>query len=249
VGGSKFSSALYGDPQGPSGIKFWQLYLGPFLIKKNSEILTKIDDFSSYVKVAKLKKVVYMRADAPHKWSKVQPRALIGEKLMAKKPTFPAWANAFQGNTKNGVGNTNSSTATTRQLSYRCRRQTRPSTTTSMSLLTTRSTCRGEIFRSLGQSPRGKYPSLCRYQISLQHSVGYVEGNLPAKTQLDSSSRFDTIPACGGQTNGQTEGHTTTKYTALGWRRAVKMFLKTERPTRTCAHVRRDRSKAGCRLQ
>jgi len=62
----------------------------PIFEKKNSEILTKIDDFSSCVKVAKLKKVVYMRAYAPHKWSKVQPRALIGEKLMAKKPTFPA---------------------------------------------------------------------------------------------------------------------------------------------------------------
>jgi len=32
-----------------------------------------------------------------------------------------------------------------------------------------------------------------------------------AKSQFDSSSRFDTTPAC----DGQTDGHTTTAYTAL----------------------------------
>ena len=31
---ASFSSALNGDPQAPSGIKFWHLYLGPFLQKK-----------------------------------------------------------------------------------------------------------------------------------------------------------------------------------------------------------------------
>ena len=37
-------------------------------------------------------------------------------------------------------------------------------------------------------------------------SVGEVEGSLHAKNQLDSSSRFDTTPAC----DGQTDRHTTT---------------------------------------
>ena len=49
--------------------------------------------------------------------------------------------------------------------------------------------------------------------ISLQHSVRQVEGNLHAETQLDSSSRFDTVPAC----DRQTDGHTTTAYTALAY--------------------------------
>jgi len=37
--GMHFLIALNGDPQGPPGTKTWQLYLGPFLQKKNSEIL------------------------------------------------------------------------------------------------------------------------------------------------------------------------------------------------------------------
>ena len=43
----------------------------------------------------------------------------------------------------------------------------------------------------------------------------------PCPNQLDSSSRFNTIPAC----DGQTDGHTTTAYTALAWRCAVEGFL------------------------
>jgi len=86
---AEFPSALYGDHKGPSGIKFWQLYLGPFSREKNSEILKKIDDFSRYVEVAKLKKVVDMRAHAPRKCSKVQPRMLNGESVMAKKLEIP----------------------------------------------------------------------------------------------------------------------------------------------------------------
>jgi len=42
-------------------------------------------------------------------------------------------------------------------------------------------------------------------RISLQHSMGQMEGN------LHSSNRFDTIPAF----DGQTDGHTTTAYTTL----------------------------------
>ena len=43
-------------------------------------------------------------------------------------------------------------------------------------------------------------------QISLQHSVGYVEASLPVKNQLDSSSSFDRIPACDGQMDRQDTG-------------------------------------------
>jgi len=38
--------------------------------------------------------------------------------------------------------------------------------------------------------------------------VGQVEGSLRAKYQLDSSSRFDTIPACDGRTDGQSDKRT-----------------------------------------
>jgi len=39
-----------------------------------------------------------------------------------------------------------------------------------------------------------------------------MEGSLRAETQLDSASRFDTIPACDGRTDGQT--HDDSKYRA-----------------------------------
>jgi len=42
-----------------------------------------------------------------------------------------------------------------------------------------------------------------------------MEKSLHAKNQLDSSSRFDSIPACNGRTDGQTDGRTTTANTAL----------------------------------
>jgi len=35
-----------------------------------------------------------------------------------------------------------------------------------------------------------------------------MEGSLCAKYQLDSSSRFDTTPACDGQTDGRTDRRT-----------------------------------------
>ena len=56
-------------------------------------------------------------------------------------------------------------------------------------------------------------------QISLEHSVGQMVGSLHAKTQLDPSSRFDTIPACDGQTDTHT--HKTTAYTVLAWPKNV----------------------------
>ena len=52
--------------------------------------------------------------------------------------------------------------------------------------------------------------------------MGQVEGSLHAKTQLDSSSCYETTPAFDGQndrqTDGRTDGHiTTTAYTALAY--------------------------------
>jgi len=40
--------------------------------------------------------------------------------------------------------------------------------------------------------------------------VGQVVGSFRVKNQLDSSSRFDTMPACDGQPDGQTNGRTYT---------------------------------------
>ena len=44
---------------------------------------------------------------------------------------------------------------------------------------------------------------------------------LPDQKQLDPSSRFDTTPAC----DGQTDGYMKTSYTALAQRRAVKAVI------------------------
>jgi len=57
--------------------------------------------------------------------------------------------------------------------------------------------------------------------------VGYIEGRSLAKNQLDTSSRFDKIPAAAAA-DGQTDRHMTTPYTALAQRRAVKMFQRHE---------------------
>ena len=54
--------------------------------------------------MAKLKKVVDMRAHAPRKCSKVQPRALNGESVMAKKTRNPVHSYGEPGKSKNGVG-------------------------------------------------------------------------------------------------------------------------------------------------
>jgi len=48
-----------------------------------------------------------------------------------------------------------------------------------------------------------------------------VEASLRAKNQLDSSSRFDKMPAC----DRRTDGHTTTAYNALATRRTVKIVV------------------------
>jgi len=60
----------------------------PTSSEKNSEISPKIDDVSRYAKMGSEKKVGAMRAFAPYMWSKVHPRALIGEKISSKKPNI-----------------------------------------------------------------------------------------------------------------------------------------------------------------
>ena len=61
------------------------------------------------------------------KWAKVQPDRFNFRSFKAKKPCFSSLANAFQGNTHNGVGNTNSSTRTEQRRSH-FRRATAKST-------------------------------------------------------------------------------------------------------------------------
>ena len=82
-------------------------------------------------------------------------------------------------------------------------------------LLTMRSTCCGvaKFFKSgdWDKVPEGSTPIFGDTHISLYHSVVWVEGSNHTQNQLDSSSRFNTIPAC----DGRADGHKTTAYTAL----------------------------------
>ena len=55
-----FSSALYGDPQGSSGIKFWQLYHSP-LSRKKIRNFAENRWFSTYAKNPRTKKVVSIK--------------------------------------------------------------------------------------------------------------------------------------------------------------------------------------------
>jgi len=78
-------------------------------------------------------------------------------------------------------------------------------------LLTTRSTCRGEIFSSkVCDKGQGEVPLFLDLPEYPRNTVGWVEGSSRAK--LDSSSRFDAMSdAC----DEQTDGHIPTAYTAL----------------------------------
>jgi len=74
VRGQFFDCAIR-EPRGPSGIKFRQLYLGPFSQKKNSEISPKIVILSSYKNFPRAKKVVAMRVEKMHTlWSIIDPQ-------------------------------------------------------------------------------------------------------------------------------------------------------------------------------
>jgi len=67
-------------------------------------------------------------------------------------------------------------------------------------LLTTRSTCRGEMV-SIG----GKYPNFWRYPNFLITQCGLGGRKPPCQNKLDSSSRFDTVPACDRQMDRRTD--------------------------------------------
>jgi len=91
-------------------------------------------------------------------------------------------------------------------------------------LSTAPSTCRGDIFQvqSLRQRSRGKYPN---FPIRLQRSLEKVNGSTHAK-KTSSISLVVSIQyqlATNRQADGRTDTHTTTAYTALAYRRAVKM--------------------------
>jgi len=91
----------------------------------------------------------------------------------------------------------------------------RPSTTTTRFVDNTIDFPRWKV-PSLWQSLRGKHPNFLEIpKFPYWSAVWEVELSLPAKTQLDSSIRFDTTPACDGQTDGRMDGHTTTAYAAL----------------------------------
>ena len=65
-------------------------------------------------------------------------------------------------------------------------------------LLTTRSTCRGAVFkvRSLRQSPKGKDPNFWKYPNFLITQCDGIDGRKPQlQNKLDSSSLFNTIPS------------------------------------------------------
>ena len=57
--------------------------------QKNSEISTKIVDFSGYRKAGKFKKIEWVRGGPPYKCAKVQPDRLNGKNFLAKKLEIP----------------------------------------------------------------------------------------------------------------------------------------------------------------
>ena len=62
--GASFLSALHGDPQGTSGIKFWQLYLGPFWQEKIPKFRRK-STISRVTRISNLPKIYGLCAHAP----------------------------------------------------------------------------------------------------------------------------------------------------------------------------------------
>jgi len=94
---------------------------------------------------------------------------------------------------------------------HRCNPHARPSTT-----LTTSLTCCREIFivRSLEQSSRGKHPYFRRYPNFRKTQFRIGQRKLSCQ-KLALSSRFDTIPACDGLPDRQTDGHMTGAYITL----------------------------------
>jgi len=123
-------------------------------------------------------------------------------------------------------------------LSYRCRQQTRPSTTTTSVVdnAIIDLPWRNDLSPEFGTKFQMDVPYFWRYpNFLITHETG--EGCLHAKTQLHSSSRFDALPACCRRTN-------VLVFTALSQRRAVKTkTYKTMshrlQKCRECAQLRR----------
>jgi len=73
------------DPRGPSGIKFWQLYLGP-LFQKNIPNFRRKSIFSRVTRISHLRKEVTKRAPMP---------SISGPKLSQLRSTFPSNTRSF----------------------------------------------------------------------------------------------------------------------------------------------------------
>ena len=95
--------------------------------------------------------------------------------------------------------------ATTRRLSFRCRQQARPSTTTTTTCFVDHAIAlpwRNYVSPEFETKSRRNMPYFWRYPNSVKtHSVEWVEGSLHDKHMLDPSSRFDTTPACDRRTD------------------------------------------------
>jgi len=73
--------------------------------------------------------------------------------------------------------------------------------------------CQILLHDSVGTSCTTNIPLLCPNFLITQFRIG--RRKLPCQNQLYPSSRFDTVAACDGQTDGQTDTIMTTAYTAL----------------------------------
>ena len=112
---------------------------------------------------------------------------------------------------------TSSKTSTTRRLSHRCRQQARSST----SFVDNGIDLWRKFFKvqSLGQSSRGKFPYLWRYPNFVMTQCRICEKKPPCqKTQLDTSSRFDTIPDCEDK---ETDRQTDTRRQHIAWQTQI----------------------------
>jgi len=93
----------------------------------------------------------------------------------------------------------------------RCRQQAPPSTSF---LVNTIDLPWRNFFKSgvCCKISREKHPYFRRYSNFLTTQCGIGGRKLPRQNQLDSSCCFDTLLACGGQTDGQTDRHAMTAY-------------------------------------
>ena len=105
----------------------------------------------------------------------------------------------------------------------RCRQQAPPSTSF---LVNTIDLPWRNFFKSgvCCKISREKHPYFRRYSNFLTTQCGIGGRKLPRQNQLDSSCCFDTLLACGGQTDGQTDRHATTAYEWITHSRLTVLF-------------------------